>query len=160
MWVRGPDPTGSCDNVCGLCYHLTPCKCTWSMPRPEAMLMLVGHAATRGHIDVSGLWYSLRLLSLSCHMGHDWVRDATAAGVCVDVRCPGCRFVDMCRLYCGLSHVDICDRADLLRVVSASVVYCSRSTVQCLWSMLSPETMWKPMMVLTLTVKSKEVLWR
>ena len=26
----------------------------------------------------------------------------------------------------------------------------------CLWSMLSPETMWKPMMVLTLTVKSKE----
>ena len=64
--------------------------------------------------------------------------------------------MDMCRLYCGLSHVDICDRADLLRVVSASVVYCSRSTVQCLWSMLSPETMWKPMMVLTLTVKSKE----
>lgn len=89
MWVRGPDPARSCDNDCGLCYHLTPCKCPWSMPRLEAMLISVGHAATRGLIDVSGLCYSLSILSLSCHLGHDWVRDAPAADVCVDVHGPG-----------------------------------------------------------------------
>lgn len=52
------------------------------------MLMFVGHAATGGHIHVSGLCYYRRILSLCGHMGRDWVRDPTASGAYVDVHGP------------------------------------------------------------------------
>lgn len=40
---------------CGcLCYHPRLCGPLWSMP-PNALLTSMGHAASRGHVDVHGL---------------------------------------------------------------------------------------------------------
>lgn len=71
------------------------------------MLMFVGHAATRGHIDVSGLCLYETIESEMPHgLGqrcyHSWM--STAQVTTED-------HVDKCGLCCGLRHVDSCGRA-------------------------------------------------
>lgn len=99
--------------------------CVWSVLSPEAMLMTVAYAATKGHDTVHGL---------SCSHGLCWCSwsflPAEATKRCMVCAAEGCVDIQMC-MVCAPSrgHVDV-----------HGLCY-HRRLCWCLWFVLLPETM-------------------
>lgn len=136
----------------------------WSVMRPEAMLMSVGCAVGRDHVNLSGLCWHL----MPCwYPAHDATEDhvrvcgPTAARVCVNTCvtakgheerrcwCPwaGCASVrvhtDLVASTVTWGHVDIHGPGCIRGLCLGSWSYCRWEP--CSWSVLLLETVWRPM---------------
>lgn len=85
--VSGLGVRGQVD-VHGKGYHGGPFRCSSSVLQPEATLMSIGRADTRGHTDVCGP-HKVMLMSMAWDVseGLAWAHDPTATKGCVHGLC-------------------------------------------------------------------------